>query len=265
MSLLMTSMQFVCKDTESSRCTYEAHAFEQIAHTTSKRDLLKLLSAWVQEHSLLHEQSDFVADSIRLCVDKGVFVIPKEPMRVEMRSAADSQQLGLNVKTHAGYGPCEVMFGTLDIATAVEPGTDACPAYTFAQDSSSLKTSVQGFRVQCMHDAVRFEITGYMFPLLHRATYSQAFMQQGAESRHMPKYTRTTPESHTSMLTRCRSHRDYRIKCKQVHDYDRDMVSFGNKDVFSNLTTLTHDISVLSTRALVGGVPAAVHTVVFKC
>ena len=239
----MTSMQFVCKDTESSRCTYEAHAFEQIAHTTSKRDLLKLLSAWVQEHSLLHEQSDFVADSIRLCVDKGVFVIPKELMRVEMRSAADSQQLGLNVKTHAGYGPCEVMFGTLDIATAVEPGTDACPAYTFAQDSSSLKTSVQGFRVQCMHDAV----------------------QQGAESRHMPKYTRTTPESHTSTMTRCRSHRDYRIKCKQVHDYDRDMVSFGNKDVFSNLTTLTHDISVLSTRALVSGVSAAVHTVVFKC
>jgi len=265
MSSLMTSMQFVCKDENSSRCTYEAHAFEKVPDTTSKRELLRLVSAWVQEHSLLHEHSTFVADSIRQCASDGAFATPRQPVLLAMRSAADTQQLSLAVQTHAGHGPCEVSFGTLEIATALEPATEACPAYTFSQHSSSLKTSVQGFRVLCTRDASQIEITGYMFPVLRRATFSQSFLQQGATSQTMQKCTRITPESQAGSLTLCRSHRDYRIKCRQVHEHDRATVSFCDRDVFAHLTTLTHDISVLSTRANVGNTSAAVHTVVFKC
>ena len=155
--------------------------------------------------------------------------------------------------------------GTPNVSTAVEPGTASCPAYTFCQDCSTLKSSVQGFRVECLRGAARLEISGYMFPGQPRAAFSQSFMQKAAHCTLLEHCTRLTPASWTSKQTRCRSHRDFRIKCKEVHAQDQKLLALQHKDSFPVVAALNRDISVVSTESREEGARLAVHTVIFKC
>lgn len=261
MSSLMTSMQLVCKDATSAQCTYEVHAFESIPVDTTRAQFASKLGEWLQTHELLQEHSAFVATSLRTCMLQGRFAAPGVPTHVSMGAG----RLGLAVDTHAEHGPCQIFFGTLNVSTAVEPGTAGCPAYTFSQDSSTLKSSVQGFRVECLRGASRFEISGYMFPMQPRATFSQSFMQKAAHCTLLEHCSRLTPASRMSMQTRCRSHRDFRIKCKEVHEQDQKLLALQHEDSFPQLASLNRDISVLSTETQREGVYVAVHTVIFKC
>ena len=261
MSSLMTSMQCVCKDTESARRTYEVHAFERIPVGTTRAQLARLLGEWLQTHQLLQENSVFVADRLRDCMLHGRFAPPPVPTEVSMGAG----RLGLAVSTHAVHGSCLVSFGTLNVSTVLEPGSTVCPAYTFSQDSSTLKSSVQGFRVECFRGGACFEISGYMFPVLPRAAFSQCFVQKQAQCTLLEDSSRLTPESCVAKQTRCRSHRDFRIKCREVHAQDQKLLALQHEDSFPLTTPLNRDISVVSTHAQAKGACMAMHTLIFKC
>ena len=271
---LTTSMHLTCFDSRLQKRVFESHASENIGRHTTRAQLLSELCAWIHDHTLFNEHSEFVSTAIHNTTNTGVFSTPTIPefMSVGVQERHSSTH-GINLVSSGGVSPLrvavqsrlrgpntEINLGHVNISTAIEPGTMACPAYTYTHNKSSLNTDIQAIHITCAKGDLDFTICAYVVPQRSHSVFAQSFLEVGGVCALLPKCSAMCLKNHIRRA-KCESYRDHRVSCKQIHTDTMNKIQYPHGQRFPDIVLCNTDISVYSTR---GPNNDALHTVFFK-
>jgi len=260
MDHLTAAMHLTCRDSHLQRLVLHTHVSEQIQGHTTRTQLLSKLCAWIQDHALLHEHSNCVSTAILDATENGVFGVPPDPEYVSMDTPGIVSPLRIAVQSRIRGPQTEINLGIINISTAVEPGSVACPAYTYVHAKSSLNTDIQAMHITCTKGHLEFTISTYVVPQRKHCVFAQSFLEVGGVSSLLPKCSEMYLKNQFPMA-RCESHRDHRVYCKHIHMATIHKIGYPHGNNFPNMVMCNPYISLYSTR---GPNKDAIHTVFFK-
>jgi len=132
--------------------------------TVLRKSLLRKMCAWVETQQLFHEDSTYVAVSVRCALGKGLV---RATLVNTYSNFVGSEDTGLRlvVQHELRHENVHLTIGLLNVSTALEPGGEKHPAYTYSQSRSSIKTDVPMPQVACTRDNLTFLLSVLMFPL----------------------------------------------------------------------------------------------------
>jgi len=230
--------------------------------SVTHKQVLRKVCGCIETEALFHEDSEFVASSVRAAVERGAWrEVPANTLLA--LQGCDAPQLRIAVGREVLLENVHVVLGRLNISTALEPGTAACPAYTYSQTKSSMQLDVPAVQITCLRGDVLFGLSLRLTPCLQGALFSQCFSQVGdvcspEERQHRLEVSGVAP------TMRAMSHQEYRGVCHERHQ--RDIAETGGESTEGVAASSVLDkwTSVLSSVVGGGGKTRTVHTVLFR-